>query len=66
MTVFLVYAHVTSVEDRDLYTHMPCNHLNFVTMALPLRLFSCVMCMGRGCSSGVSEVSGNPLPLTQL
>ena len=23
-----MYAHVTSVEDRDLYTRIPCNHLS--------------------------------------
>ena len=27
MRVFLVYAHVTSVEGRDLYTRIPCNCL---------------------------------------
>ena len=27
MRVFLVYAHVSSLEDRDLYTRTPCNHL---------------------------------------
>ena len=27
MRVFLVYAHVTSLEGRDLYTRIPCNRL---------------------------------------